>query len=128
MSVCVLSLWLGVIAVTDHRTGRIPTPLVWPGVVATLVSSGAHLTVLLAAAVAATPYLLAALAGLGGGGDIKLAFAGGGLVADPFAALLVVFVAAVAGLATHSRRSSAARSRPHAPALVAAVMCILALS
>ncbi|MGV9711162.1 prepilin peptidase [Gordonia sp. NPDC003424] len=124
MVVWVVLLWLCRITVGDLRTRRIPTALVWPGIVATVGMATTHPMVGLTATVAAVPYLVAALAGLCGGGDAKLAFVLGGLVADVATALLVVFLASIIGFAAHA----GLRTRdalPHAPALFGATVCLL---
>ncbi|RPA19656.1 prepilin peptidase [Gordonia sp. OPL2] len=120
-------VWAGVIALGDARTGRIPTPLVWPGVAAPILVGVDHPVVVASALVTALPYLVAAVAGRCGGGDVKFAFAGGALVADPAIGPAVVLVAAVVGLAGHLR---AGRSgpRPHGPALVGATVGALLLT
>ncbi|AZG44266.1 prepilin peptidase [Gordonia insulae] len=129
MSECVVLIWLAVIAAVDSRTGRIPTPLVWPGAVAPLVVGVAEPSVALAAVVTACPYAIATLVRLCGGGDVKLAFAIGGLLADPGLGLLVVVFAAVVDVVGRGRREvSSSGGRPHARALVGAAVCGLALT
>ena len=58
---------------------------------------------------------------------MKLAFAVGGVVADPATGLLVVLLAAVTALVGHGRARSGA-GRPHAPALAGATLCALTLT
>ncbi|MFW0784929.1 prepilin peptidase [Gordonia sp. CPCC 206044] len=124
----VVPVWLAVIAITDRRTGRIPTALVWPGVAAVAAYAAVHPVVAVAAFVTAMPYLGAALARSCGGGDVKLAFAVGGIVADPGVCLCVVLLAAVLSLITHAVGASVPRARPHGPALIIATICGLALT
>ncbi|MDY6809250.1 MAG: prepilin peptidase [Actinomycetota bacterium] len=125
MCLWIVLMWLSRIAEVDLNTRRIPTSSLWPAIAATLAFTGAQPTVGLAALVTAAPYAVAAAAGLCGGGDVKLAFVLGGLLADVAAGLLVVLLAAVLGLAAHvvTRRRD---GLPHAPALVAATVCVLA--
>jgi hypothetical protein len=66
-------VWSGVIALGDARTGRIPNPIVWPGVVAPVAIGLDHPVVLISALVTVLPYLVAWMAGRCGGGDVKLA-------------------------------------------------------
>ncbi|MEE4022944.1 prepilin peptidase [Gordonia sp. PKS22-38] len=127
MSSFIVLVWLSGIAVHDRRTGRIPNSAVWPGVLAPVAMAAHDPAILASAGVAAVPYVVAAVAGLGGGGDIKLAFALGGLLADPAVALLVILLAAILGAAGHALARSRG-PRPHAPALVAAAICGLALT
>ncbi|MEE3850460.1 prepilin peptidase [Gordonia sp. LSe1-13] len=127
MASFIICVWLSIIAVHDRRTGRIANGAVWPGVLAPVAMATHDPAVLASAGVAALPYLFAAVAGLGGGGDIKLAFALGGLLADPTLALLVVLTAAILGAAGHAFTCSRG-PRPHAPALVAAGICGLAVT
>lgn len=117
-------VWLARITVGDLDTRRIPTPLVWPGIAATLAMTPSHPGVGLAAIVAAMPYLLAVVAGLGGGGDVKLAFVLGGLLGGAAIALVMVLFAALVGAFTHAALRHRA-ALPHAPALVAATVCLL---
>lgn len=126
MATVLVLCWLATIAERDRRTGRIPVPVMWPGLVIPVAMFPTDPTVAAAATLAATPYLIAALVGHGGGGDIKLAFAIGGLVADPALALLVVFLAATLGGLDHLWARSGG-PRPHGPALVAAAVIGLAL-
>ncbi|MFW0794586.1 prepilin peptidase [Gordonia sp. CPCC 205515] len=126
MSLWIVLVWLSRITVGDLHTRRIPTPLLWPGIVATLAMTPIHPAIGLAALTAALPYLAAAFAGLGGGGDVKLAFVLGGLLGDAATGLVMVLLAAVFGVLAHA----ALRRRgplPHAPALVAATVCLLPL-
>lgn len=120
-----VAMWLGVIAVTDGRTGRIPTAVVWPGVVAPLATGICDPQVLLASTLTATPYLLGTLSGRCGGGDVKLAFAIGGVLADAGAGLIAIVLAAIFTLIAYARAPRERRRQPHAPALVAAASCLL---
>ncbi|MDL9947523.1 A24 family peptidase [Gordonia sp. ABSL11-1] len=120
-------VWSGVIALGDARTGRIPNPIVWPGVVAPVAIGLDHPVVLISALVTVLPYLVASMAGRCGGGDVKLAFAVGALVADPAIGPAVVLVAAVVGLAGHLR-AGVPGPRPHGPALVGATVGALLLT
>ncbi|MCX2965087.1 prepilin peptidase [Gordonia sp. NPDC062954] len=126
MATVLVLCWLATIAERDRRTGRIPVALMWPGLVIPVTLIPTDPTVAAAATLAAVPYLIAALVGHGGGGDIKLAFAIGGLVADPTLALLVVLLAATLGGLDHLWVRSGG-PRPHAPALVAAAVIGLGL-
>lgn len=119
-------VWLARIVVGDLATLRIPTALLWPGVAAVVANSLVHPAIAVGAVVGATPYLVAALAGISGGGDVKLAFVLGGLIADPLTGLVMILLASSAGVAAHAvlRRRT---PLPHAPALVAAAVCLLAV-
>ncbi|MCZ4577820.1 A24 family peptidase [Gordonia amicalis] len=126
-----ISVWLLTIVVTDARARRIPNVMVWPGLSAVALSAVAQPSVGLAAATAATPYLLTFAAGWCGGGDVKLAFACGGLTLSWDTALVMVALAALLSLvavpvATTAETSPTARSRgrAHAPALVGALIVV----
>lgn len=127
MATFIVLIWLATIAECDRRTGRIPTAAVWPGIATPFALIPTDPGVATAAAVAAVPYLLAALLRQSGGGDLKLMFAIGGLVADPALVLVVVLVAAVLGGLDHVTARSRG-PRPHAPALVTAAVCGLAVA
>ncbi|QKT07269.1 prepilin peptidase [Gordonia sp. X0973] len=116
----VVGLWLLVVGDVDRRSGRLPIPVLWPGVAAVAAQSAARLGAsdprLVAAALVATlPYLLAHALGQVGGGDVKLAFVVGGLAVDPAVAVLAVVTAQLVGVWGSAR--SARRRRPHGPAL-----------
>ena len=119
----IIVLWLLTLGEGDHRTCRIPTVKLWPGIVAVVTVGVTHPAAIGAALIAAVPYLAAHALGQAGGGDVKLAFVLGGLLADPASATVVGLaqVVALAGFWTdHLAR------RPHGPALagVAAVLVI----
>ena len=111
---CVVALWLAALAEIDRHTYRLPTALLWPGCVAVGLSASTHASVGLAAVAATGPYLVGWLCGLCGGGDVKLAFVLGGMLADPAAALVMVVAAQALGLLTRGRR----RRWPHGPAMI----------
>nr|WP_212763060.1 prepilin peptidase [Gordonia araii] len=114
----------------DRRTGRLPLVVLWPGIAAVITCGVAGAlagepAVLSSAAAAALPYVGAHAAGQAGGGDVKLGFIVGGLVADPLVALAAVGVAQLVGLAGFvlDRRTR----RPHGPALAGvAALAVLA--
>ncbi len=120
-------LWLLAIAVTDARTRRIPNAMVWPGLCAVAVVAVTQPAVGLAAAAAATPYLLTFTAGWCGGGDVKLAFACGGLALRWDTAMIMVacasLVALMIALVSIGRRGSTG-GHAHAPALVGALIVV----
>lgn len=124
-------LWLLMIAVTDACTRRIPNAMVWPGLWAVGVTAITEPAVGLAALVAVSPYLLTFLAGWCGGGDVKLAFACGGLALRWDAALVTVGLAALLSLVavsvvaiTVDDRKAPQRGQAHAPALVGALIVV----
>ncbi|HNP58887.1 MAG TPA: prepilin peptidase [Gordonia sp. (in: high G+C Gram-positive bacteria)] len=125
----IVAVWLVALGEVDRATSRLPTAQLLPGIAAVGIcgvgeSLAGHSGVLVAALVAALPYVVAGLLGHSGGGDLKLAFVVGGLSADPATALLVVGLAqlvALVGFVTERRRL-----RPHGPALssVAAILVV----
>ncbi|MCM3893930.1 MULTISPECIES: prepilin peptidase [Gordonia] len=118
---CLVALWLAALADIDRRTSRLPTVLLWPGCVAVGVSSCVRPCIALAAVAAAGPYLVGWLTGLCGGGDVKLAFALGGTLADPASALLMVLFAQVLGLLMRRGR----QRWPHGPPMIASGAMLL---
>lgn len=108
--------WLCWLAVVDQRTGRIPNRLVLPAVAGTVVVAVLVPAVGWSALMLAVPYLIAFASSAGGGGDVKLALPCGGMLADPFLALVAGLLAALVTAAQYAitRRSR----RPHGPALV----------
>ncbi|MFT4201526.1 prepilin peptidase [Gordonia sp. (in: high G+C Gram-positive bacteria)] len=123
---CVVALWLLTVGEVDRRTGRLPTVMLWPGIAAVTVtgSVGGEHRLLVAAVAACTPYVIAGMIGLVGGGDVKLAFVVGGLTGDPSAALVVVCAAQLIAAVGFARAGG--RARPHGPALAGSAAVIVA--
>ncbi|MFT4042503.1 MAG: prepilin peptidase [Gordonia sp. (in: high G+C Gram-positive bacteria)] len=117
------ALWLAALAETDRRCGRLPNVLLWPAALAVGGWGATHPQVLLAAGVAAAPYLAGYAARLVGGGDVKFAFVLGGLLADPLTALVMVLVAQVPVLAVRRRGA-----RPHGPAMASAALALVVMT
>ncbi|MBM7367816.1 A24 family peptidase [Gordonia hydrophobica] len=125
MAAGVLVLWSVLVAMIDHRTGRIPNRLVMPAVAGTIGVAVLLPTVGLSAAALTVPYVVAFAVRAVGGGDVKLAVPCGGMLADPALALVAAGAAAVATLVVCAVTK---RSRhPHGPALVGSTVLLMML-
>ncbi|KQR98689.1 hypothetical protein ASG12_09820 [Williamsia sp. Leaf354] len=128
VTLLVVPAWLMVLTGHDLRSRTLPNRLTVPAVIAAVAAAACHGGVALSMLALAVPYIVACLAGGCGGGDVKLAAALGGLVADPGRSLLVVVAASVLSLGVAGiialRRRGSGRSTPqaHGPALVAAAL------
>lgn len=112
----VVAVWLAALADTDRCRGILPNRLLWPGALGVVAVTTITPVVGMAGLVAAAVYLPGFVARWCGGGDVKLAFVLGGLVADPARVLPMVFLAQVFWLVGRRRR----RRYPHGPALISA--------
>ncbi|MGU3294487.1 prepilin peptidase [Williamsia sp. M5A3_1d] len=128
VTLLVLPAWSMMLIGHDLRSRTLPNRLTVPAVIAVLAAATVHGGVALSVLALSVPYVVTCLAGGCGGGDVKLAVALGGLVADPGRALLVVVAASVlslcAAVVTAVRGRGSGRSVPqaHGPALVVAAM------
>ncbi|WP_328857859.1 A24 family peptidase [Williamsia herbipolensis] len=128
VTLLVVPAWLMVLTGHDLRSRTLPNRLTVPAVIAATAAATCHGGVALSVLALSVPYLLTCLAGGCGGGDVKLAAALGGLVADPGRSLVVVVAASLLSLAAagviavRGRGSDGRAPRPHGPALVAAAL------
>ena len=118
--------WLIVLCVHDLRTHVLPNRLTLPAGFAAIAMGVGDMHVGCSIVVLAAPYLVAATLGACGGGDLKLAVALGGVVADPALALLVVAVAALVTLAAIALRGHPPPGAgvAHGPALAVAAVAM----
>ncbi|WP_299574547.1 A24 family peptidase [uncultured Williamsia sp.] len=118
--------WLLVLTGTDLRDRRLPNALTIPGVVAALGAALIHPTIGVAVAVAASPYLVAVLAGACGAGDLKLAVVAGALAGDAVRAGAVVALAALLTVVAVVVRCRAGPTAvAHGPAMAAALLVLV---